>query len=131
MNSEQPEARPPHALTSLEIDVASRDVLTNNISGDVLFPETRGFEEARKSVWNLDTAGVPAVIVRCQHAEDVAHTIKFATQNKLGISVHTAGAHSSHAVVDNCVVVDLSLLRSVAVNPTNRTATVGGELLHP
>lgn len=96
------------------------------ISGKVLFPETKGFEDARTSVWNYDAAGMPIVIVKCANANDVSAAIAFGTKNSLRICVHTAGAHSSHAVVDDCVVVDLSLLREVRVDKATRTATVAG-----
>lgn len=95
--------------------------------GEVLFPHTgKRFEKARTSVWNIDAAGMPAAIVKCVNATNIASTLAFAKQNSLKICVHTAGAHSSHAVVDDCVVVDLSLMREVDVDEATRTATVAG-----
>ena len=101
---------------SVDLDPVSCEELTTNIEeGKVFFHDTEGFEDARTKVWNLDTAGIPAVIVKCTTTNDVAQTIKFAKVNNIRICVHTAGAHSSHAVVDNSAVIDLSLLRSVSV----------------
>lgn len=130
------------APNNLAVDRKSRDELITAIntsansfiddkqeamSGErVLFPLTHGFEAARTSVWNYDTAGMPLVIIKCANANDVSAAISFATHNSLRICVHTAGAHSSHAVVDDCVVVDLSLLREVHVNKVTRTVTVAG-----
>ncbi len=94
--------------------------------GRALFPQTEGFEKERTSVWNIDAAGMPAAIVKCTNAGDIASTLAFAKQNSLKICVHTAGAHSSQAVVDDCVVVDLSMLREVRVDESARTATVAG-----
>mmetsp|Transcript_19079 Transcript_19079/g.26847 ORF Transcript_19079/g.26847 Transcript_19079/m.26847 type:complete len:519 (-) Transcript_19079:481-2037(-) len=94
--------------------------------GNVLLPDTPGFENARTAVWNLDAAGMPRIIVKCQTTTDIAATIQFAKMNQIPICVHTAGAHSSHAVVDNSCVIDLSLLRKVEVDPSTCTATVQG-----
>ena len=94
--------------------------------GEVLFPDDGGFEKARTAVWNLDQCGMPAVIVKCARATDVAAAIAYAKTNSLKICVHTAGAHSGHAVVTGAVVVDLSLLRGVVVDPSAKTANVAG-----
>ncbi len=94
--------------------------------GAVFFPLDKGFEKARTSVWNLDKAGMPTVIVKCVSAKDVTAAIAFSKENKLKVCIHTAGAHSGHAVVDDAVVIDLSLLRGVEVNPAEKTATVAG-----
>lgn len=109
-----------------EGDVFSANELTTSVEGDVFFPDSPGFEKERTAIWNLDTAGMPKVIVKCKTPKDVAATISFAKKTNIKVCVHTAGAHSSMAVVDDCAVVDLSLLRSVEVDEKNSTATVGG-----
>jgi len=98
----------------------------NQTRGQVFFPLTDGFEKARMSVWNYDAAGMPLAIIKCANANHVSLAITFARKNAVKVCVHTAGAHSSHAVVNNCVVIDLSLMRDVHVNPEGRTATVAG-----
>jgi len=115
----------------LNLDRKSCDDLVaavNNLSTDgvVLFPGTTDFERARTSVWNYDAAGIPAVIIKCVSTKDISSAIEFAKQNSLTICVHTAGAHSSHAVVNDCVVIDMSLLREVCVDKVAKTATVAG-----
>jgi len=104
----------------------SCDELVSSISGKVLFQKDEAFEEARTAVWNLDSAGMPACIIKCKNATDVVAAIKFAKVNKKRICVHTAGAHSSQAVVDKCVTIDLSMMRSVSVDESLREATVEG-----
>jgi hypothetical protein len=99
---------------------------SSRTAGEVLFPQMKGFENARTSVWNYDAAGMPAAIVKCANAKDISSAMAFAKHNSLKICIHTAGAHSSHAVVDDCVVIDLSLLREVRVDKVARTATVAG-----
>ena len=54
------------------------ELLISNIDGNVLFPETEDFEKARTSVWNLDTAGNPSVIIKSTSTNDVVQAIKFA-----------------------------------------------------
>lgn len=109
------------------INPHSYDELVESVEeGSVLTPESVGFEDARTAVWNLDACGMPIIIVKCKMASEISATIKFAKVNKIPICVHTAGAHSSHAVVDNSCVIDLSLLRNVDVDPESRTATVQG-----
>jgi len=113
-------------ISTADLKTNTRNELIASIKGEVLFQENPKFEIARTSVWNLDSAGMPAVIVKCKNESDVAAAIKFAKENDIRISVHTAGAHSSHAVVDDTVTIDLSLLRAVTVDVLTRTATVAG-----
>jgi len=113
-------------VSTKDLDATTRDELVASVIGEVLFQEDKKFNEARTAVWNLESAGIPAVIVKCKNANDVAASIKFAKTNNIHICVHTAGAHSSHAVVDDCVTIDLSLLRSVTVDASTRQATVAG-----
>jgi len=114
------------SINTKDLDPNSRDELVASVMGEVLFQEDKKFEDARTAVWNLDSAGMPAVIIKCKNANDVAAAIKFAKTNNVRICVHTAGAHSGHAVVDNCVTIDLSLLRSVSVDASSRQAIVAG-----
>jgi hypothetical protein len=100
--------------------------ISKEAKGQVLLPSTDGFEIARTSVWNKNTAGMPLVIVKCTNADEVGKVVSFAKTNEVKVSVHTAGAHSSYAVVDDSIVIDLSLMREVKVDPHSRTATVAG-----
>jgi len=104
--------------------------LDESIEGDVLWPGKDGanadFETARTDIWNVDSAGMPLVIVLCQSASDIAKSVLFAKKHEHPMCVHSAGAHSASAVVDDCLVIDLSRLRKVLVNPKERTVTVSG-----
>lgn len=114
------------AVTAQSQETSAMVGASPSVSGEVLFPLDKGFEKARTAVWNLDTCGMPFVIVKCASSKDVAAAIAFAKENKLKICVHTAGAHSGQAVVDDTVVVDLSPLRRVEVDPLSKTVTVAG-----
>jgi len=100
-----------------------------NLQGEVLRPGSPGFEEAR-AVWNAMIDRRPAIIVRCKNADDVIATVKHAAANDLPISIR-AGGHNvaGHAVCDDGVMIDLSQMRAVAVDPAKRVALVEGGAL--
>ena len=99
------------------------------MSGPVFGPNDEGYDEARK-VWNADIDRRPAVIVRCTSTADVRAGIAFAQEAGREISVR-CGAHNAAgaAVCDDGLMVDLSLLNQVTVDPEARRARVGGGAL--
>jgi FAD/FMN-containing dehydrogenase len=112
--------------------MASRDVgdLRATFAGTLITPDHAAFDEARK-VWNADIDLRPAVIARCSSAEDVVAAIRFARSEGLELAVR-GGAHSApgHASCDGGVVVDLSGMNHVTVDPGGKRARVqGGALL--
>ena len=112
-------------LTARE-DVAD---LRRAMSGPVIEPPDAGYDDARL-VWNASINRRPAVIAKCQSADDVKVAIQFATRHGLEIAVR-GGAHSMSGAssVDDGLVVDLSMLNSVSVDPEIRRARVGGGAL--
>ena len=99
------------------------------MQGPVIAPGDPGFDEGRR-VWNAQIDRRPSVIARCASAADVAAAIGFARKRRLEISVR-AGAHNTAgtAVCDDGLMVDLSLLNGVTVDPRARRARVGGGAL--
>ena len=98
--------------------VVSRfDDLRASLSGTVVTPEDPGYDEARR-VWNADVDRRPAVIVYCATTEDVARAVSFARDVPLEMSVR-GGAHSTSGmcVGDAGIVIDVSRMNDVAVNP--------------
>ena len=90
--------------------------------GRTLSPGDDGYEEARK-VWNGMIDRRPAVIARCAGVSDVINSINFARENNLLMSVR-GGGHNipGNSVCDGGIMVDLSPMKSVRVNPMKRTA---------
>jgi FAD/FMN-containing dehydrogenase len=93
------------------------------MEGPVIVPGDPGFDEGRR-VWNAQIDRRPLVIARCASAADVAAAIGFAREHRLEISVR-GGAHNSAgtAVCDDGLMVDLSLLNEVTVDPRFRRGT--------
>src|SRR6202012_1643450 len=82
------------------------------------------YDEAR-SVYNAMIDKRPAVIVRCLDPGDVAETIRFARDNGLPVSVRSGGHNCAGlAVCEGGVVIDLSRMRGIRVDPEARTAWV-------
>ncbi|MES1215034.1 MAG: FAD-binding oxidoreductase [Bacteroidota bacterium] len=95
-----------------------------NFRGELLLPGHEGYDIARK-IWNGMIDKHPAVIARCKSVEDVMEALNFARDNNLVISVKGGGHNvTGNAVCDNGIMIDLSLMRTVKVDPVKQTAVV-------
>jgi FAD/FMN-containing dehydrogenase len=91
--------------------------LRDSLSGDVLTAKDREYERARLC-FNLLIDRRPAVIARCVDADDVATALAFAQENDLEIAVRGGGHNpAGHCAVDDGLVIDLSRMRNVEVDP--------------
>lgn len=99
------------------------------VKGDFLASGDAGYDQAR-SVWNAMIDKRPGVIVRCESAEDVIAAVKYAGAHDLPISIRGGGHNvAGHAVCNDGVMIDLSLMRRVSVDAENRVASVEGGTL--
>lgn len=98
----------------------------HKIRGSVVLPEDRLYDDQRR-VWNGRVDQRPELIVNCEGAADVIAALDLARSIDLPITVRGAG-HSvaGKSVEDGSVLIDVSALNSVSVNPTSRTVRVGG-----
>jgi FAD/FMN-containing dehydrogenase len=98
--------------------------------GEVLTSSDDGYDSAR-TVWNAMVDHRPEVVIRCRSRDDVAAAVRYAREHGLEIGVR-CGGHSviGHAVPDGGLMVDLTPLGRVRVDPAQRRAHVqGGALL--
>ena len=104
--------------------------LGSGFRGQVLIAGQHGYDHARQ-IWNGIFDKKPAVILRCVGTSDVVRAINFARENRLLLSVKGGGHNSAGtAICDDGVMIDLSLMRRVLVDPKEQTAHVdGGALL--
>jgi FAD/FMN-containing dehydrogenase len=100
--------------------------LAANLQGQLIRPGESGYEEARK-VWNGMIDRYPAVVVRSASAADVVTAVNFAREHDLLVSVRGGGHNvAGHATNDGGIVIDLSLMNQVEVDPISRTVRAGG-----
>ena len=95
--------------------------LRNSIRGEVLVPEDDGYNPARE-VFNAMINRKPALIARCTSAGDVIACVRLARENHLLVAVR-GGAHSvaGKGVCDGGLMIDLSRMKGVRVDPARRT----------
>jgi hypothetical protein len=112
------------AATAIE-GAAVRE-LAGALDGPLLLQGDFGYDGARR-IWNGMHERFPALIVRAQTTADVARAVDFARERELLLAVR-GGGHSwpGHSVADNALMIDLSLLNGVTVDPAARRAKVGG-----
>jgi hypothetical protein len=107
-------------------DIRDHAALRAVMNGPVVSPADQGYDEAR-AVWNGDIDRRPAVIARCTGPGDVAAALAYAQETGLRVAVR-GGGHGfwGAAVPEGGIMIDLSSLDSVTVDPEARRARVGG-----
>ncbi len=100
--------------------------LQEQVRGSVITADDEGYETARR-VYNAMIDKRPRVVVQAANADDVKAAVAFAREGELAISVR-GGGHSvpGFGTADDAVVVDLSRMRGVRVDPAKRTARAEG-----
>ena len=120
------------ALTSEGIGQPSDTVTGMQIPGfrgELIGAEHADYGDAR-AVWNGTVDRRPRLIARCTGAADVAAAVRFARDRDLEIAVRGGGHNvAGTAVCDDGIVIDLSAMRAVSVDPVERTALVQGGAL--
>jgi len=112
------------------VDAATLGKLREDFRGQLILPGDRDYDASR-IVWNAVADRYPALIARCTRVEDVIAAVRFAREHDLVIAVR-GGGHSvaGFSTCDAGIVIDLSGMRAVQIDPATRTARVqGGALL--
>ena len=98
--------------------------LSANIRGYVIGPDSSEYEAARK-VYNAMINRRPAAIVRCTNVEDVIAAVNFARQERLTVAIRGGGHNGAgFGICDDGLVLDLSVMKGVTVDPASRTVRV-------
>src|SRR5213593_424451 len=112
------------------LDTASLEKLRESFRGQLVVPGDAEYDRSR-AVWNAVADRYPAIVARCTRVEDVVDAVRFARERDLVIAVR-GGGHSvaGFSTCDGGMVIDLSGMRAVHIDPATRTARVqGGALL--
>ena len=108
------------------IDEEPLHSLAATFSGLVLRPGEDGYDEARR-IHNGLIDKRPALIARCRGTADIIDALRFARESGLEISVRGGGHNvAGRAVTDGGVMIDLSLMKGIYVDPKARTARAEG-----
>lgn len=112
----------------MPLDDPTTSGFTRSFSGEVLRPRDAGFAAARaEAIWNGAITRQPALIVRPTSTEQVVEAIAFVRESGAELTVR-GGGHSAagSSVAEGAVMIDLSRLAGVRVDPGSRRAYVGG-----
>ncbi|GGH44481.1 oxidoreductase [Mangrovimonas yunxiaonensis] len=95
-----------------------------DLTGKVIVPKDPNYDEAR-TIYNAMIDKKPAVIVTCKTKADVINVVNFARDNNTEVSVRSGGHNGAGlALVDGGLVVDLSEMKAIAIDPLSKTVIV-------
>jgi FAD/FMN-containing dehydrogenase len=96
------------------------------LQGELIRPGDAAYDEAR-AVWNGMIDRYPVLIARCASVTDVVASVNFARQNGLVVAVRGGGHNAAgHATCDGGLVIDLSPMKQVSVDPARQVVRAGG-----
>ena len=115
---------------SVTLKRAAVQELGESLRGNLLLPGHSAYDEARR-VLNASISKYPALIVQPRGVADIRNAVDFARDSNLLVAVKCGGhSHSGKSTCDGGMMIDLSLMRGVRVDPAERIAYVsGGSLL--
>jgi FAD/FMN-containing dehydrogenase len=112
------------------LDTSTVDALDADFLGELVRPGDPAYDDTRK-IWNGHIDRRPALIARCRGVADVIAAVRFAREHDLLTAVRGGGhAIAGHALCDDGIVIDLSLMTGSRVDPLARTIRVEGGCLN-
>jgi FAD/FMN-containing dehydrogenase len=107
------------------LDAKAVETFRSGLRGELVMPGDAGYDEVR-ALWNAMIDRRPALIARCAGTADVIHALKLAREKDLLVSIRGAGHNiAGKASCDGGLMIDLSGLRDVRVDPVKRTVRTG------
>jgi FAD/FMN-containing dehydrogenase len=113
-------------LDGKQQNISANDIqkLKSGLQGKLCLPGDPGYDDAR-TIWNAMIDRKPAVIVRAAVAADVVLAVQFARQHHLLVAIRGGGHNiAGNAVCDGGLMVDLSPMKNVRIDPKAKTAYV-------
>jgi FAD/FMN-containing dehydrogenase len=108
-----------------DLEKKSIEALKASLHGDLLQPGDEGYDSAR-GVWNGMIDRKPAFIVRCAGVADVIAAINFAREQGMAVSVRSGGhSMAGYGTNEGGMVIDLSGMKAIAIDPLRCTARIG------
>ncbi len=108
--------------SEIRLEQSTLDALRTRLRGPLLLPGEPGYDDAR-SLWNAMIDKRPALIARCLGVADIVTSVNFAREQGLLLSIKGGGHNiAGLAVCDGGLMLDLSFMRGVWVDPATRTA---------
>jgi len=112
------------AVTTTPVDDGAIDGFGEGLHGELLRPGDPNYDETR-AIWNGMIDRRPALIARAMGVSDVIAAVNFAREQDMVLAVRGAGHNiAGNAVCDDGLMLDLSTMRSVQVDPEGQTARV-------
>ena len=106
------------------VSPAAIQAFQNDFHGQVILPHDAGYEAARR-IWNASIDKHPGLIARCSGVADIVCAVKFARANDLLVAVRGGGHNvGGRALCDDGLVIDLSAMKAIFVDPQMRTVRV-------
>ena len=114
----------------IRFDAAKLEELRSRLTGTLILPGDDEYDRAR-TIWNAAIDRRPGVIVRCATTADVVQALRLARESGSALAVRGGGHNiAGSALCDDGLVIDLSQMKAVDVDPVSRRVTVeGGALL--
>ena len=104
--------------------------LRGKLKGRLIVPEDGSYETARRVFyWNPGTERRPRVIVQCAHEEDALRAVEFARRHELEVATRCGGHSHLGWGCSNGVIIDLSGMKQIAIDPLRQTARAEGGVL--
>ncbi|MFD1161736.1 FAD-binding oxidoreductase [Hwangdonia seohaensis] len=95
-----------------------------DLSGEVITPKDTNYENAR-AIYNAMIDKKPAVIVKCKNEQDVVNAVNYARDHNIEVSIKSGGHNGAGlALVDDGLVIDLSEMKAININPQSKTAVI-------
>ena len=107
-----------------QLQRAQIDEFKSQFQGQVLVPGDAAYDEVRQ-IWNAMIDRKPGLIARCTSAEHVVQAVRFASKHNVLVSIRGGGHNiAGNAVCDGGLMIDMSLMKGVQVDPAARRASV-------